>query len=31
MKTDNIKEFAWKGRRYAEDDLFPCDAMNIEC
>lgn len=31
MKIDHIKEFAWKGRRYGEDDLFPCDALNIEC
>ena len=24
-------EFAWKGRRHAEEELFPCNEMQLEC
>ena len=26
-----MKEYAWKGRRHDEEELFPCHELQIEC
>jgi hypothetical protein len=30
-RVHKVKEYAWKGRRHDEEELFPCNEMHIHC